>query len=105
MATKAKMYVEEFLFRGRSTGDERPTGWHVILGIEGTDPLGRAHPHLGPLNSEQAIERGWDIPDVLADIDAQMMEDLEIERAKTRDLEGKLEAANAEVARLTGVAS
>lgn len=98
------IYIEEFLFRGRRKDDDRPTGWHVILGLEGSDPLGRPYPPMAMMNSAQAVEAGWDVPQILAEINSEVMAELEQERTKTAKLQddadlkaSELLAAKAEI--------
>lgn len=87
------IYVEEFLFRGRRKDDDRPTGWHVILGLEGTDPLGRPYPSMQMMNSDQAIAKGWDVPQIIAEINQELAGDLEAQRAKVSAMEQAVGAA------------
>lgn len=95
-----QFYIEEFLYRGRRKDDTRPTGWHIIIGVEGNDPLGRPYPPMPIMASGQAIEQGWDIPEILAEINAETLADLEAERASARTLSNQLSSAQAEVAQL-----
>ncbi|TPK65563.1 hypothetical protein FJ546_10280 [Mesorhizobium sp. B2-4-19] len=96
MPANDNFYIEEFLYRGRRRDDDRPTGWHVIIGVEGTDPLGRNYPPMGIMAAE-AIEKGWDIPQVIAEINTEVLADLENEPAKVLDLQASLNAKEAEL--------
>ncbi|ESZ60646.1 hypothetical protein NL532_24045 [Mesorhizobium sp. C120A] len=93
MTKDATHYVEEFLFRGRREGDPQPTAWHVILGVEGADPLGRAYQPMPIMTSEQAIKAGWDIPDIMMEINAELLAELDAERRKSREAEQERDEA------------
>lgn len=90
---KPEFYIEEFLYRGRRKDDERPTGWHIILGVEGADLLGRPYLPMQIMSSEQAVKAGWDIPDIMAEINAEVMAELETERQKSKDAVQALDEA------------
>jgi hypothetical protein len=98
MAQLEKFYIEEFLYRGRRSDDDRPSGWHVIVGLEGVDPLGRPFPPMGIMSSAQAVEAGWDVPEIIAKINLELAADLEEQRAKLATLQQALEKSQSELA-------
>lgn len=80
-----KYYVEEFLYRGRPSGDPRSADWHLVVGIDGIDPSGRPYPPMPIMSSSQAIAAGWPLPEVLAAINAETLDALVSARSE-RDL-------------------
>lgn len=97
-------YIEEFLYRGRRKGDERPTAWHLILGVEGVDPMGRPHASLPIMSTEQAIQTGWGIPEIVSEINEETLADLEAERARTRQLSQDVDNLTATLNQTRGIA-
>lgn len=82
-------YIEEFLYRGRAAGDVRPTAWHVVLGLNGTDPEGRPFPPLPIMTPEQASAKGMDLKAVIAEINVETLADLEEQRSALDSVTGE----------------
>lgn len=69
------IYVDEFLYRGRS--DTTKSAWHVVLASEDVDPFGQIVVHLSaPMTPVQASEQGFPLEKILADINTQLLDDL-----------------------------
>ena len=93
----ANPYIHEFLFRGRPNG---ATEFHVYLGAVVDDPFTGEpmDPVLnGPLTLEQAAEKGFPLPSIIASINAQALNELSAARAE-------IEVLNARIVELTATA-
>lgn len=77
-----EFWIEEFLYRGRPKGDERPPAYHVVLGHKMIDGFNRPHLSLSdPMTPEQAEAMGYSLPTLLESINKDLM--VEIESLKT----------------------
>lgn len=75
----SKVFVEEFLYRGRAEG---PSAWHVVLGVVVDDGFGETTLNLkGPLTPGQAEAMGYPLSKVVEGINAGVLATLEAERA------------------------
>jgi hypothetical protein len=91
------LYVYEFLYRGRPEGSDQPQAWHLRLGSDVKDELGR-EPRPGPaMGVGQAQKNGWELPDVIAAINADA---LAANEAKDRELREERQARSAVAAEL-----
>lgn len=88
------MHVDEFLYRGRS--DTTRSIWHVVLAEQSADvhPVTKApHPPrlYGPMTPKQAEDMGFPLKAVLADLNAQTLNDLGEARQMVEDLTARIE--------------
>jgi hypothetical protein len=67
------LYIYEFLYRGRPEGSDQPPAWHLQLGSDVKDELGR-EPRPGPaMGMAQADKNGWKLPEIIAAINADAL--------------------------------
>lgn len=94
----SKIWIEEFLYRGRPDGDP---SWHVQLGTMVDDGLAGQHVVIkGPMTPEQAEKLGFPLSVVLGEINAEVLRhrdellaESEKLKGKIEELKGKIEAA------------
>lgn len=61
-----EIYIDEFLYRGRSKSDDIPPAWHIVLGSVGIDGFGNKTRSLnGPLNETQATAAGYTLASII----------------------------------------
>lgn len=89
----AQMYMDEFLYRGKMDG--KSSAWHVVLAMADKHPItGADIVHLSnPMTPEQAKEKGFDLPAVIADINAQTLADLAEARQALEDQKAAWDSA------------
>jgi hypothetical protein len=106
-----EQWIEEFLYRGRppsGPGSEQLPVFHVMVGQQAPDPIYPEGPPvrriIGPLTPEQAAAMGLTLPDLVAGINDDAIEEVLARRARQGPLERELaereERRTAELARL-----
>lgn len=83
--------VDEFLYRGFIPEENRGGTYHVVLNIGGK--------LVGPLTPEQATAKGFDLPAIIADINAQAINDLAAANTQIAQLTDERDNALAEASR------
>lgn len=80
------IHFEEFLYRGRPTGDARPPAWQVTLlencGASAFDQRIIWKHHT--LSMQQAEAAGWPLPDIIAAINADLLQECETLRLQNK---------------------
>jgi len=71
------LYVHEFLFRGRDRDGGEPPAWHLILGQSGSDVFGAPLPNGPVMTMQQAIDAGYDLPAIIANINSEALAEIE----------------------------
>lgn len=85
-------YIYEFLFRGRRRGDPEPPAWSLQLGAVQSNPFGKDTVVLSEcMSMERAKAMGWDLPQVLSAINADLVGEVEKVRKLVRDVKGHLD--------------
>ena len=89
------LYIYEFLYRGRPEASDQAAAWHLRLGSDVMDELGReARP--GPaMSMAQAQQNGWDLPKIINTINVAALAEVDELRAQSgaKDLELREERA------------
>ena len=91
------IHIDEFLYRGRPEGSAVPPAWHVKLVSLGTDDFGEPTRTEKTLSMAQAVEAGFDLPGILAAINAELLADLDRKNAEIADLAARLDEKDAEI--------
>ena len=84
------LYVYEFLYRGRDPEDAGPA-WHLALGQSGRDGFGHRLSNGPVMTMSQAADAGYDLPAVIADINAAALREIEKLNAQLGDLRQQLQ--------------
>ena len=83
------VHIHEFLYRGRE-GSAEPPAWHLTLASTGENDFGEPVRSERTLNMTQAADAGWDLPDIIAAINADALVEIEGKRSEIHDLQGQL---------------
>lgn len=95
------IYIEEFLYRGKSPSSAQPASWHLVLGDEVTNGFGKnTISFAGPMTPAQAKDLNFDLPVVLAAINTAVMGQLTV---KTSELAAKSADLDAEKVKSAGL--
>lgn len=78
--------IDEFTFRGFIPEENRGGTYHVVLSLGGK--------LVGPMPPEAAAARGWSLPAICADINAQAIQELNDTKALVERVRVDLQAAN-----------
>ena len=87
------IFIHEFLYRGRPEGAAEPPAWHLTLVSTGTNDFGETVRSEKTLTMAEAQAAGWDLPEIIAAINAETLIELDAKRAEVVALQAKLETA------------
>lgn len=88
---EAAPYVYEFLYRGQPAGGDDAPAWHLKIESREKNAMGKVVPHEQTFNMEQAKKAGWDLPKIIAAINADALVELDQGRASIAMLEQTVE--------------
>lgn len=98
----AGIFVEEFLYRGRSDAEiasGQMPAWHVTLAVMIDDGFGGTKlNHNGPLTMTQAQAAGYDLPAIITDINATLAKQCEALQAQIDPLNDQIASLSDQLA-------
>lgn len=127
-----EQWIEEFLYRGRppsGPGVDQPPAFHVVIGQQAGSPFddgAQQRRTIGPMSLEAAEQAGWTLEGIVAALNAEAIKQcdalaadlaaaqgiiaerdaaLDEMRAQLVDLSTEVSARNAEIERLSTLAS
>lgn len=77
-----KVWLDEFLFRGRPPDSEEPMAWHINVLATSTDAFGEETVSMRQYDMTTAEKAGYPLPDIIAGINTEVMKDCEKLRAE-----------------------
>lgn len=96
------IHIHEFLYRGRPEGSAEEPAWHLIVASIGKDNFGSPTRAERTLNMAQAKEAGWELPKIIAAINADLMRECEALKAVNAEEKQKSDQAKQEIETLRG---